>query len=170
MWLHTEQLQGRYVRRAVKREKLKDSARSLAIKDIYGPGQAVEIYEEETIRLEATQTHGTTQNSIVLPFCQSLATSWDQADKALPCPPHPTMGQLISQIGSEDLVKEAAKKRMRVRGSDHCPFLVPHPPAPALHGRLSDEGQDSTPLWREGKPGVPHPPAPHQRRPGQEEV
>lgn len=71
-------------------------------------------------------------------------------------PPHPTMGQLISQTGSEDLVKEAAKKRMRVRGSDLCPFLDPHPPALALHGRLSDEGQDSTPLWRrEVKPGVP---------------
>lgn len=80
MWLHTEQLQGRCVRRAVKREKLKDGARSLAIKDIYEPGQAVEVYEEETIRLEATQVHGTTRNSIVLPFCQSLATSWDQAD------------------------------------------------------------------------------------------
>lgn len=80
--------------------------------------------------------------SIVLPFWPS----WGQADKALPCPQHPTIGQLISHIGSEDLVEEAAKIRNEGQRLRSLPFpgsLL----APALHESLSEKGQVSTPLW-----------------------
>lgn len=45
-----DQLQGGDMRSAVEGEGLKDRAGSLALRDIYEPGQAVEFCEEETIQ------------------------------------------------------------------------------------------------------------------------
>lgn len=60
--------------------------------------------EEETIRLGAPGTGNHTREF----FCH----------RALPFPPHPTIGQLISQTGSEDSIEKEAKRGTRVRGPD----------------------------------------------------
>lgn len=82
-----DQLQGGHVRSAVEGEGLKDRAGSLALRDIYEPGQAVEFCEEETIQTGGPPTHKHSPD--LLP--QGLVTSRGQAAKTLPCPPYPTM-------------------------------------------------------------------------------
>ena len=54
-----EQLQGWYIWRAVEGERLKGGSRSLALRDIYEPGQAVEFCEKETIQARDPHAHGT---------------------------------------------------------------------------------------------------------------
>lgn len=95
-------------------EHLQDSAGALALRDIYKPGQAVEVCEKQTLRLEApmfkeppvqVQPHPVPQDSAMSPAKSPSSFLVCMSD--------------ISQTERKNLGEEAAKLRNKAQGFRH---------------------------------------------------
>lgn len=135
-----DQLQGGHVRSAVEGEGLKDGAGSLALRDIYEPGQAVEFCEEETI-----QTGGPppTHTSIVLTFSLRAWSHLGAKQSKLFLVPH--IQQWHSSFHRrEHLVEEAAMIRNEGQGVRSLPFSLALPQP--LHSMVAYPRRVTIPL------------------------